>query len=560
MKQRNFFTTIVLLFLLLASSNVYANEYIPVADGDYKAAQNTGVTLGGENVDYQEDLLYLGKDGTVNSWITDEMFKNKIYANFDEFDTYFKAVSTEAEYAAVLTKAYKERVPYVMIKTSKDFTTLSDIDLLDKIVRGVGYIATSGWTLSADDTKYRIIYIAYGEKINFVEAKDEYTRLLVNYLNENFTTDLEKIVALYKTINDHVEYDYSSLSVFGNNYNQYMSTAVVNKKAVCAGYAQFFQQVAQALGFEVFNVNGMANGVSGTEAHAWNLIKLDGKYYAIDATFGDTSHNYAKYLLFNELEYNDRTREAKHNAWFPTTVEHYADRNQLEQLYNSIKAPSFQVGISTAKDYVLGKELSDAITAKEHEIINTNEWFNGMVSYRAFNKGKDTTIDHPEIPNVDSSNLAQFKTALNSLDYKHLDSTFPVIDAAYNQLSAKEQGKLSSEALTLFNKYKKIYDGILLFEQSLQGFTVIPQTDGVTEDFLGWSINLTGVLDSRDFNNVKLYDKWGVELPTAKQISTNGKAVEVYLPSNTTYEKGMAYYIKIQLPRVEDAIYKFNVN
>lgn len=490
------------------------------------------------------------------------MFDNKFKSNFREFDTYFKLVSTEAEYAAVLTKAYKERLPYVMIKTSKGFeNTLSDIDLLDKYVRGVGYIATSGWTLTVNDTKYKIISLSYGEKINFVEAKDEYTRLLVNYINSNFTTDLEKVVALYKTINEHVEYDYSSLSVTGNHYNQYMSTAVVNKKAVCAGYAQFFRQVAQALGFEVYSVGGVANGANGEEAHAWNIIKLDGAYYAIDATFGDTSKNYIKYLLFNEVEYNDRTRDSKHLAWFPNRITHYADRDYLQQLYNSIEAPSFQVGVSTAKDFVLGKELSDAIAANEHEIVNTNEWFNGNVSYRAFNKGKDTTIDNPEIPNGNTSNgEQQLKTALNNIDYKHLDVVFPAIEAIYNQLSATEKASLSSETLTLFNYYQDIYKNIPSFEQSLQPFAVIPQTDEVTDDFLGWSINLTGVLNNQDFSKVKLYDKWGVELPTVKQISANGKAVEVYLPDNTVFEKGMAYYIKIQLPNVEDAVYKFNVD
>ena len=541
---------------------MYASEYIPLSDSNYKAAQNAGVTYGGENVDYRADLIYLGEGGSVNSWIKSEMFDNKLEANFSEFDTYFKTVRTEDEYAAVLTKAYEERVPYVMVKTSKGFTnTLTDIDLLDKNVRGVGYIATSGWILSVNDTEYKIIFLSYGEKINFVEAKDEYIRLLVKYLNEHFATDLEKIVALYKTINEHIEYDYSSLSVSGNDYNQYMSTAVVNKKAVCAGYAQFFKQVAQALGFEVYSVGGMANGSTGREAHAWNIIKLDGIYYAVDATFGDTSKNYTKYLLFNEVEYEDRTRDSKYATWFPPVTKSYMDRAYLEQLYNSIEAPSFQVGISTTKDYVLGKELSNAIAANEHEVVNTNEWFNGNVSYRAFNKGKDTTINNPQIPNIDTSNpQQQLTTALTNLDYKHLDQAFPTIEAAYNQLTTTEKALLSSETLTLFNYYKNIYDNIALFEQSLQGFTVIPQTDEVTEDFLGWRINLTGVLNNRDFSKVRLYDKWGVELPALKQISANGKAVEVYLPNNATYEKGMAYYIKIQLLNVEDAVYKFNVN
>ncbi len=56
----------------------------------------------------------------------------------------------------------------------------------------------------------------------------------------------------------------------------------VNKKAVCAGYAKAAQYLYNLLGIECVYVS--SNG------HAWNLIKLEGDYYHLDVTWGDSSN------------------------------------------------------------------------------------------------------------------------------------------------------------------------------------------------------------------------------------------------------------------------------
>lgn len=58
----------------------------------------------------------------------------------------------------------------------------------------------------------------------------------------------------------------------------------VEKKAVCAGYAKAFQYITNRLGIECAYVRGCCN--SG-EWHAWNIIKLEGDYYYVDATWDD---------------------------------------------------------------------------------------------------------------------------------------------------------------------------------------------------------------------------------------------------------------------------------
>ena len=56
----------------------------------------------------------------------------------------------------------------------------------------------------------------------------------------------------------------------------------VKKAAVCAGYAKAVQYLLNALGIEcAYYSNG---------EHAWNIVNLEGAYYHLDATWGDSSN------------------------------------------------------------------------------------------------------------------------------------------------------------------------------------------------------------------------------------------------------------------------------
>ena len=57
------------------------------------------------------------------------------------------------------------------------------------------------------------------------------------------------------------------------------------KEAVCAGYAGAVQYLLERIGVPCIYVDGSTQG--STEGHAWNIVKLDGEYYYVDATNGD---------------------------------------------------------------------------------------------------------------------------------------------------------------------------------------------------------------------------------------------------------------------------------
>lgn len=62
---------------------------------------------------------------------------------------------------------------------------------------------------------------------------------------------------------------------------------LVDKKVVCAGYAQTFQYLLQRCGIQALPANGKTISGGVPTGHAWNIVRVDGKYYFVDPTSND---------------------------------------------------------------------------------------------------------------------------------------------------------------------------------------------------------------------------------------------------------------------------------
>lgn len=63
--------------------------------------------------------------------------------------------------------------------------------------------------------------------------------------------------------------------------------ALVRGQARCEGYANAMNYVMRYMGVECATLSGKATNESGTESHAWNMVKIDGKWTLIDLTWDD---------------------------------------------------------------------------------------------------------------------------------------------------------------------------------------------------------------------------------------------------------------------------------
>ncbi len=70
----------------------------------------------------------------------------------------------------------------------------------------------------------------------------------------------------------------------------------VNRKAVCAGYTRATQYLLNMFGIECVYVS--------SGEHAWNLVKLEGDYYHLDTTWGDSSNTNAEKNTSDKIGYD----------------------------------------------------------------------------------------------------------------------------------------------------------------------------------------------------------------------------------------------------------------
>ena len=106
--------------------------------------------------------------------------------------------------------------------------------------------------------------------------------------------------AVYAWLTTHVTYDHSHYSAQGAPRTSYEPYGpLVEGAGVCLGYASAFQLLMDMAGVECITVTGAAFG--NRENHAWNMVRLDGTWYCVDATWDHNSFN-GDFLEFQSLE------------------------------------------------------------------------------------------------------------------------------------------------------------------------------------------------------------------------------------------------------------------
>lgn len=150
-------------------------------------------------------------------------------------------------------------------------------------------------TTTRGNKKTYNVYINSGEHENYFTdefSSKEEVDTAINKIEQvknsiilNNTGDTyQNIKMVHDYLVDNLEYD-TTLSK-ENIYDIY--GALVNKVAVCEGYARAFKYIMDEMKIPCTLVIGKGTNSQGqTENHAWNYVQLNGKWYAIDATWDD---------------------------------------------------------------------------------------------------------------------------------------------------------------------------------------------------------------------------------------------------------------------------------
>lgn len=97
-------------------------------------------------------------------------------------------------------------------------------------------------------------------------------------------SDYQKVKYAHDWIVEQISYDKTISRK--NTRNVYGS--FVEQQVVCEGYAKAFQMLLNDMNIPSMIVVGKGTNSEGrTESHAWNYIRLDGKWYGVDTTWDD---------------------------------------------------------------------------------------------------------------------------------------------------------------------------------------------------------------------------------------------------------------------------------
>lgn len=207
----------------------------------------------------------------------------------------------------VYPKVNKELYNYLFAKISdkqvevniSDFALTKDVimDTVDSLYIEVGFqlFYVDRIKVSNDFKTVNISYQEYTKEV-IKEYEDTFIRYMNHILNNIAPANLtptKRFFAIYEYITKHGSYSNNMETTFG------ASSILVNKTGNSGGYS--------ILAYYVLNHLGIPTDYLSNEAHAWNMVTLNGNKYHTDFTWG-AAYNESSYLA-NALM-NDKVRMA----------------------------------------------------------------------------------------------------------------------------------------------------------------------------------------------------------------------------------------------------------
>ncbi len=138
---------------------------------------------------------------------------------------------------------------------------------------------------------------------------------LLDELDLDGKNDYLKTKGVYDWLCQNVTYDYDNLEDDTYKLKHAAYAALVDKTAVCQGYAVLFYRLMLELGVDNRVITGIGNG----GPHAWNIVELNDLYYNLDATWDAGMYGYS-YFLTSDANFGDHQRDTEY-----TTSAFYAE-------------------------------------------------------------------------------------------------------------------------------------------------------------------------------------------------------------------------------------------
>lgn len=218
---------------------------------------------------------------SVNLYIS-QLGKKNTVENVEDYIIELRETMLQREPSVELKFKGTEKDVHEFVSTAIDQAfqiddpdTSSDFDYLKYCYKGTEI------TIQGILNAYTITYqFNYNETLEQTKIVDETINKVFTSLELETKSEYDKIKTIHDYIITNASYDVAVLknSAYEN---------LVLRSSVCQGYASLTYKMMMEAGIDCRIITGQGKGVS----HAWNIVKLDNRWYNIDCTWDDPVSN-----------------------------------------------------------------------------------------------------------------------------------------------------------------------------------------------------------------------------------------------------------------------------
>ena len=303
-----------------SADNTYEREIESIIESDQNLTDATEVS--DNDITDVSDALSNTEDTSVSEPIDDETSEIN-ETNEEEENRDIDESSQTGSYEALKAYSEEELASADKINTGRfAYSSLSDIDrrVYNQMFLGLNEM-TDGALIDASSqdvinrlfqcvmmdhpeifwvTGYTYVRYTAGDELKAVGFTGSYT--MTNAVRESRQVAIDeyvnRVLGGMPAGDDYAKikyaYEYIVLNteyVIDSPDNQNICSVCINGRSVCQGYAKTLQYILNKAGVMCTMVPGSTyTPTSGTQSHTWNLVKSNGEYYYVDATWGDASY------------------------------------------------------------------------------------------------------------------------------------------------------------------------------------------------------------------------------------------------------------------------------
>ncbi|WP_039655990.1 transglutaminase domain-containing protein [Clostridium tyrobutyricum] len=220
-------------------------------------------------------------------------------------------INSYNDYYNILKNALEDYRSQLVLNIQDYDSKSYDLNVINNIMNDypelrLGYESATGTIEYSNPVKMTINFKYSDTKQNLIQKNNVLNKKvqdIVNGVTNSSMKDYQKELALHDYVVNNAKYDQRDENggIPDDSYNAY--GILIDGVGVCQGYADAMYRLLKAAGIENIMVIGQANNGSGLIGHAWNIVKIQGKYYNLDSTWDDpvtdNGTNVLSHLYFN---------------------------------------------------------------------------------------------------------------------------------------------------------------------------------------------------------------------------------------------------------------------